>query len=234
LIIPQIYKELKMTKKLIIGLAGLVLLAGVAVYAAEKAKEKAEAAKPEQPKACEMQKHPEGLIDQLIKAYKADDKKAMGEIIAKLEKRREQMRKFAKFERWHQMAHRRMMLHRFWGNRGGCWGCPGMFNRNWGPPAGGFRPMPQWRHPGGFDPLPQWKGCPQGGERAFPEHVEGVEPQEPNQPLAPPAEKPGAMWNNDDPTQESEGLSALDDQALFEGPDNEVALNDDTPADSEW
>jgi hypothetical protein len=212
-----------MTKKLIIVVTGLVLFIGVAL-AAEKVKEKAEAAKPEQTKACEMQKHPEGLIDQLIKAYKADDKKAMGEIIAKLEKRREQVKKFAQFERWHQMAHRRMMLRRGWGwnqgwQRGGFGGCPGMqMNQNWGPPMGGFRPMPQMGNPGGCCPMPQWNQGPQG----------------PNQQVAPPAEKPGAMWNDNEQAPDSEGITALDDQVLLEGPDNEVALDDDSPADSDW
>jgi hypothetical protein len=207
-----------MAKKLIIGLTGLVLLVGAAVYAAEKAKEKAEAAKPDQAKACQMEKHREGLLDQLIKAYKADDKKAMGEIITKLEQRREQMRKFAKFERWHQMAHRRMMQRGCgWQRGGGC--CPGMqMNRNWGPPAGGFCPMPQMRqHPGGFGPMPQWKGCPQG----------------PNEPAAPPAGKPGAMWNDDDQTPDSDSISAFDDD-MFTGPDDEIAMNNDTSADSDW
>jgi hypothetical protein len=211
-----------MTKKLIIGLTGLVLLVGAAVYAAEKAKEKAEAAKPDQTTGCEMQKHREGLLDQLIKAYKADDKKAMGEIITKLEQRREQMRKFAKFERLHQMAHRRMMQRgcgqqQGW-QRGGA--CPGMqMNQNWGPPAGGFRPMPQMRqHPGGFGPMPQWKGCPQGH----------------NEPAAPPAAKPGAMWNDDDQAPDSDNISALDDDDMFTGPDDEIAMNNDTSADSDW
>ncbi|MGA2091905.1 MAG: hypothetical protein ABSH16_00665 [Sedimentisphaerales bacterium] len=215
-----------MAKKLLIGVTALILiLAAIPVlsgFAAEKAKEKMEAAKPEQPKTCEMQKNREGLLDQLIKAYKADDKKAMGEIIAKLEKRREQMRKFAQFERWHQMAHRRMM-QRGWGQQqgwqrgGGC--CPGMqMNQNWGPPAGGFRPMPQWRHPGGFGPAPQWNRGP----------------QQPNEQATPPPANPGAMWNDDDQTPDSDNISALDDDDMFTGPDDEIAMNNDSSADSEW
>jgi hypothetical protein len=213
-----------MAKKLLIGATALILiLAAIPVlsgFAADKAKEKMEAAKPEQAKACEMQKNREGLLDQLIKAYKADDKKAMGEIITKLEQRREQMRKFAKFERWHQMAHRRMMMQRGcgWQRGGGC--CPNMqMNQNWGPPAGSFGPMPQMRqHPGGFGPMPQWKGCPQG----------------PNEPAAPPAANPGAMWNNDDQAPDSDSISALDDDDMFTGPDDEIAMNNDTSADSDW
>ncbi|MGD0078029.1 MAG: hypothetical protein ABSB91_05295 [Sedimentisphaerales bacterium] len=210
-----------MPKKLIMGMTGLVLLVGVVVYAAEKAKEKMEAAKPDQTKACQMEKHREGLLDQLIKAYKADDKKAMGEIITKLEKRREMMRKFAQFERWHQMAHRRMMMQRGWGwQRGGCGCCPGMqMNRNWGPPAGGFGPMPQMRqHPGGFGPGPQWNRGP----------------QQPNEQPSPPQANPGAVWDNDDPNPDSDNISALDDDDMFTGPDDEIAMNNDTSADSDW
>ena len=161
-----------MAKKLIIGVTGLILFIGVA-FAAEKAKEKKEAEKSDKPavtskvegaKVCPMQKQKEGLIDQLIKAYKADDKKAMDEIIAKLEKRQKQMKKFAQFEKWHQMAHRKMSMRRGWGcrqgwQRGGCGGCPGMqMNRNWGPPMGGFGPGPQWKNPGRCAPIPQMKG----------------------------------------------------------------------------
>ncbi len=232
-----------MAKKLIIGVTGLILFIGVA-FAAEKAlvtaeravagKDKAQAAKPDQPKvtnkgegakACPMKKQKEGLIDQLLKAYKADDKKAMDEIIVKLEKRREQMKKFAQFEKMHQLAHRKMSLRRGWGQqqgwqRGGCDGCPGMqMNRNWGPSAGGFGPMPQWRNHGGCAPVPQMKGCP----------------QQPNQPLAPPAEKPGAMWNDNDQAPDSEEITTMmNDQELFATPDNELALADDTLADLEW
>jgi hypothetical protein len=209
-----------MAKKIIIGLTGFVLLAAAAVYAAEKVKDKAEAAKPEQTKAGEVQKHKEGLIDQLLKAYKADDKKAMDEIITKLEKRQKQMKKFAQFEKMHQMAHRKMMMRgcgfQQGANRGGC---PGMqMNRNWGPPAGGFKPIPQMRQPGGFAPMPQMKGCQQG----------------PNEKVAPPAEKPGAMWNDNDQMPDSEEITAMNDQELFATPDNELALNDDALADLEW
>jgi hypothetical protein len=232
-----------MAKKMIMIVTAIALFMGAA-FAAEKVKENKNAGKTDKPevtskvegaKVCPMQKQKEGLIDQLIKAYKADDKKAMDEIITKLEKRQKQMKKFAQFERWHQIAHRRMMM-RGWGfqqgpNRGGCWGCqqgwqrggfggcPGMqMNQNWGPPAGGFRPMPQWRNPGGCAPMPQMKGCPQG----------------PNQQFAPPAEKPGAMWNDNDQAPDSEEIATMNDQELFAAPDNELALDDDTPADSEW
>jgi hypothetical protein len=223
-----------MAKKILIGATALILILAVipiiSGFAADKAKEKMVAAKPDQTaapccqaegvKPCETQKHKEGLLDQLIAAYKADDKKAMGDIIAKMEKRREQMRKFARFERWHQMAHQRMMMQQFCGpNRGGFQGCPGMqMNQNWGPPMGGFKPMPQFKHPGGFGPMPQWQGCP----------------KEPNGQASPPAGKPGAMWNDNDQTPDSQGINAMNDEEAFEGPDSEVAFDNDAQDDSQW
>jgi len=221
-----------MAKKMIMIVTALMLFTGAA-FAAAKAKENKDAGKTDKPavtskvdgaKVRPMQKQRKGLIDQLIKAYKADDKKAMDEIITKLENRQKQMKKFAQFERWHRMAHRKMSMHRGQGHRqgwhrGGCDGCQGMqMNRNWGPPAGGFRSMPQWRRPGNFGPMPQRQGCP----------------QQPNQQTAPPAERPGAWWNDNDQAQDLEEITTMNDEVLFAAPDNEVAFNDDFPADSEW
>ena len=62
------------------------------------------------------------------------------------------------------------------------------------------------------------KGCPQG----------------PNQQIALPDEKPGAWWNDNDQTPDSDEITAMNDEVLFAAPDNELALNDDFPADSEW
>ena len=218
-----------MAKKMIMVVTAMVLFIGAA-FAAEKVKESKDAGKTDKPavtskvegakvRPMQKQKQKEGLIDQLIKAYKADDKKAMDKIIVKLEKRQKQMKKFAQFEKWHKMAHRRMM-RRGWGcqqgwHRGGCNGCQGMqMNRNWGPPAGGFGPGPQWRNPGGFAPGRQWNQGPQGTNK--------------------PAGKPGAMWNDNDQAPDSEEITAMDNEELFASPDNELALNDDFPADSEW
>jgi hypothetical protein len=225
---PHIEKRCKMAKKMIMVVTAMALFMGAA-FAAEKAKEKKDAGKTdklavtskvERAKVAPVKKQKEGLIDQLIKAYKADDKKAMDEIIAKLEKRQAQMKKFAQFEKWHKMAHRMMMRHG-WGcqrdwHRGRCGGCPGMhMNRNWGPPAGGLRQMPQMRqHPGGFAPGHQWNQGPQGTNK--------------------PAGKTGAWWNDNDQELDSEEITAMNDEVLFAAPDNEVAFNNDFPADSEW
>ncbi len=105
-----------MTRKIITGVIAAVLVVTIAVFAAEKAKEKAFAEKPE-PKACELQGQHEGLLDQLVEAYKANDREKMGEIINKMQERREKMREFVKLNRWHRWAHRRMM-----GQMGPGWG----------------------------------------------------------------------------------------------------------------
>ncbi len=97
-----------MTRKIITGVVAAILLVTIAVFAAEKAKGKASAEKPA-PKACEQQGQHEGLLDQLAEAYKANDRQKMGEIINKMQERREEMQEFAKLNRWHQLAHRRMM-----------------------------------------------------------------------------------------------------------------------------
>jgi len=95
-----------MTRKIITGVVAAVLLVTIAVFAAEKAKEKASA---EKAIAGEQQGQHEGLLDQLIAAYKANDREKMGEIIKKMHERREKMEKLAKLNMWHQWAHRQMM-----------------------------------------------------------------------------------------------------------------------------
>jgi hypothetical protein len=102
-----------MTRKIITGVIAAVLVVTIAVLAAEKAKEKAFAGKPcPQAKAGEQgegfEQH-KGLLDQLAEAYKANDREKMGEIIAKMQERREKMEKFVKADRWHRWEHRRMM-----------------------------------------------------------------------------------------------------------------------------
>jgi hypothetical protein len=99
-----------MTKKIITGVIAAVLVVTIAVFAAEKVKEKAFAEK-SCPKARtgELQEQHEGLLDQLAEAYKANDRQKMGEIINKMQERREEMQEHAKFNRWHKEAHRRMM-----------------------------------------------------------------------------------------------------------------------------
>ncbi|MGB7582794.1 MAG: hypothetical protein WBL85_10160 [Sedimentisphaerales bacterium] len=99
-----------MTRKIITGVIAAILVVTIGVFAAEKAKEKVFAEKPEpKAKTCELQGQHEGLLDQLAEAYKANDREKMGEIINKMQERREKMREFVKFSRWYRWAHRRMM-----------------------------------------------------------------------------------------------------------------------------
>jgi hypothetical protein len=112
-----------MTKKIITGVIAAILLVTIAVFAAEKAREKTRAG--EQPGWHGR------LLDQLAEAYKANDREAMGKIINKMYERREKMREFAKANGWRRWAHRRMM-----GQMGPGWGQgqqmagPG-WNRGW-------------------------------------------------------------------------------------------------------
>ncbi len=103
-----------MTRKIITGVIAAILLVTIAVFAAEKAKEKKYA---EKAKAGEQLGRHEHLLDQLAEAYNANDREKMGEIINKMQERREKMEKFVKLNRWHQWAHRRMM-----GQMGPGWG----------------------------------------------------------------------------------------------------------------
>jgi len=137
-----------MTRKIITGVIAAVLVVTIAVFAAEKAMEKAYAEKakasgqPALSKAEGFGPH-ERLLDQLVEAYKANDREKMGEIINKMQERREKIREFIKLNRWHRWAHRRMMRqmgsgwgqgqqmagsgwNRGWAMRGPCgnWGCP--------------------------------------------------------------------------------------------------------------
>jgi hypothetical protein len=102
-----------MARKVITGIIAAVLVGAIALFAAEKAQKKEFAEKPagkteQQAKAGECTEQREALLDQLIVAYKANDREKMGEIIKKMEQRREKMREFAEFNRWHQQAHHRM------------------------------------------------------------------------------------------------------------------------------
>ncbi len=133
-----------MTRKIIAGVVGCVLLASIALFAAEKAQNKKPAAKQkQQAKAVEKQTKQKGLLDQLVAAYKANDREKMGAVIKKMEARRDKMQKLAKLNKWHRQAHRRWARAgvgqgqgRRWamaGRRGGPgWaaGGPG-FNRGW-------------------------------------------------------------------------------------------------------
>jgi hypothetical protein len=98
-----------MTKKIITGVIAAILLVTIAVFAAGKAMDKA--------RAGEQFGWHERLLDQLVEAYKANDREKMGEIINKMQERREKMEKFARFNRWRQWAHHRMM-----GQMGPGWG----------------------------------------------------------------------------------------------------------------
>jgi len=153
-----------MARKVITGIIAAVLVGAIALFAAEKAQKKESAERPKQEaKAVEMPKHKEALLDQLIVAYKANDREEMGEIIKKMEQRREKMREFAKFNRWHQWAHRGMGPEGCGWRQGQAMGgncpagpgwqmpcggppcqrpCCGGGMGGWGPPAGQCRPMP--------------------------------------------------------------------------------------------
>ena len=106
-----------MARKVIIGVVSAVLLGAIVLFAAEKAQEKKAAEKPgQETKAVGQPEQQEGLLDQLISAYKANDREKMGEIIKKMESRREEMREFGKLNKWHQWAHRReAMMEQRWG-----------------------------------------------------------------------------------------------------------------------
>jgi|GEM_PF-1317013 len=97
-----------MTRKIITGVIAAVLVVTIAVFAAEKVKEKAFAESPKA-KASEQQEQREGLLDQLVAAYKANDKDKMGKIINKMQERREKMQEFAKTNGWRRWAPRQMM-----------------------------------------------------------------------------------------------------------------------------
>ncbi len=181
-----------MTRKIITGVAGCVLLATIALFAAEKAQGKKPAAKPkQQAKAVEKQSRQQqkGLLDQLIVAYKANDRKKMGAIIKKMEARRDKMQKLAKLNKWHREVHRRWALAgagrgQRWARGGQRWGRGWAMQmprggqhgqgRNWaaqggwGPQTNIQRPMRGWgQQPGRFRAMRQWR---QGPRRNAPQN----------------------------------------------------------------
>jgi hypothetical protein len=147
-----------MLRNVLIAITAAVLLGTISLLAAEKMKEKKAAEKEQQAQAVEQQR-PGMLLDELIAAYKANDREKMGQIIQKMEQRREKMQKFARpavsiaepLNRWHRWANRRMeMQGRGWGEAqrsgvpegGPGWGMAG-------PEAGfyrGQREGPRWRN----------------------------------------------------------------------------------------
>ena len=145
-----------MAKKVIMGVLASVLLGAIALFAAEKAQEKKATETPkQQERACDQPAQPalecrnrgnkvegpkggEELLDQLITAYKANDREKMGEIIKKMEHRREKMREFAQADGGHQWAHHRMRPE----------GC------GWQMPCGGMGACGQ-----SFGERPQMRGC---------------------------------------------------------------------------
>jgi hypothetical protein len=98
-----------MTRKIITGVIAVVLVITIVVLAAEKAKEKARACEQSALSKVEGFGLHERLLDQLVEAYKANDREKMGEIINRMQERREKMREFVRFNRWQRWAHRRMM-----------------------------------------------------------------------------------------------------------------------------
>jgi hypothetical protein len=129
-----------MTRKIIAGVVVCVLLASIALFAAEKAKGKKPAAKPkQQAKNVEKQSKQKGLLDQLISAYKADDKAKMGAIIKKMEARRDKMQKLAKLNKWHRQTHRRWAAAGVAQGQGRRWAVAGRrAGRNWAAGGPGF------------------------------------------------------------------------------------------------
>jgi hypothetical protein len=134
-----------MTRKIITGVIAAVLVVTIAVFAAEKVKEKATV---EKARAGEQIMQHERLLDQLAEAYKANDRQKMGEIIDKMQERREKMREFVKLNRWHKWAHRRMMRQMEFGWGQGQQMAGQGWNRGW---------AMQGRGPN--------KGCPMAGPR---------------------------------------------------------------------
>jgi hypothetical protein len=149
-----------MTRKIITGVIAAILLVTIAVFAAEKVMEKTSA---EKARAGEQFGPHDRLLDQLVEAYKANNREKMGEIINKMQERREKMREFVKLNRWHQWAQRRMMRqmgfgwgqrqqmagqgsNRGWamqGPRGNCgWAMRGQGPNRGCPMAGGCGQMP--------------------------------------------------------------------------------------------
>jgi hypothetical protein len=159
-----------MARKIITGVIAAILVVTIAVFAAEKAKEKAFA---EKARAGEQFGQHERLLDQLVDAYKANDREKMGQIIAKMQERREKMREFVKLNRWHRWAHRRMMMHRMMGQMGPGWGQgqqmagPG-WNRGWAMRGGPNQGCPPYRDGQATMAGPRWgqfqamNGCGQG------------------------------------------------------------------------
>jgi hypothetical protein len=148
-----------MTRKIITGVIAAILLVTIAVLAAEKAMERKYADKYAL-KAYEQQGR---LLDQLVEAYKANDRQEMGEIINKMQERREKMEKFVKLNRWHQWAHRRMM------GQGQQMAGPG-WNRGWAMQNQGWNQCCAMNGPCGNcgwamrGPGPN-QGCPMAGPR---------------------------------------------------------------------
>jgi hypothetical protein len=173
-----------MARKVVMGVIVAVLVGAIALFAAEKAKEKKAVEKPQQgamaveqtsANTVESPKHKQGLLDQLISAYQANDREKMGEIIKKMENRREKMQEFAKFNRWHQEAHRKWAMAGCGANpgcgRGGAMtggpgrmrGCSGFGQgQDWGPgPIWKHDAPPAWNMPRGDCPKsdvppPEW------------------------------------------------------------------------------
>jgi hypothetical protein len=155
-----------MLRNVLIAITAAVLLGTISLLAAEKVKEKKAKEKLEQQQAYEQPKAAKGLLDELIAAYQANDREKMGQIIQKMEQRREKGQKFAKFNRWHERAHQQMDMRGpgqsafsetspKGGQRGwGAWhGLPAREDmarppccccgkNGWGPPAREYRQMP--------------------------------------------------------------------------------------------
>jgi len=157
-----------MSRKIIIAVTAAVLIGAITLLAAQKAKKKESTeAIAKQVKAVEETpanpvetktkglKCGKGLLNELKAAYEANDREKMGQIIQKMEQRREKMKKFAKFERWHKFAHHRMEGRGYGRHHGLCspeprWQrpgcpCPSCRKDGFGPPAREYRHIKPWR-----------------------------------------------------------------------------------------
>jgi len=170
-----------MARKMIIAVTAAVLIGALTLLAAQKAQKKESTELKTQVKAVEETpanpvqikakgpKCPAGLLDELKAAYEANDREKMGQIIQKMEQRREKMQKLIKFEKWHKWAHHRMNMRGYGRHQGwqkpGCgeaqrspgWDC--CVKDAFGPPAREYRHMKPWREgpPGRCPPGPR---CP--------------------------------------------------------------------------
>ncbi len=171
-----------MSRKVVITAITGVLLVTFALSAAQKQKGKKPAEKQaQQTKAVEQQTKRVDLLGELEKAYQANDREKMGDIIKQMKEHREAVREkrqqARQFNKWHRQAHRRWAMRgerpggNQWQRPRGGQRCP-MGNRpcamgQWGPGGGGQKQMRGW----GQGPNQGWGQEP--GPRPRPQRGDG-------------------------------------------------------------